>query len=121
MNFFEGFPWSDKQSLNLDWILQAVEKLSEAYPEDFKAIAAEIEKLSAEVETLAGKVENFDYNYISGLLEQYIPAMIYPEITDAGYIVFNVPESWDNITFNTTGLDITLELQPEYGHLVLSY
>lgn len=120
-SFFNGFPWSDKQSLNLDWILQVVKKLSETYPEDFKAISAEIEKLSGEVETLTGKVENFDYNYISGLLEQYIPAMIYPEITDSGYIAINVPESWDNIIFNTTGLDIILELQPEYGHLVLSY
>ena len=47
--------------------------------------------------------------------------MIFVEITDAGYVVYNIPGEWDRITFNTTELDIHLDLQTEYGHLVLSY
>lgn len=47
--------------------------------------------------------------------------MIFVEISNSGYIIYNIPENWESITFNTTGLDITLDLQPEYGHLVLSY
>ena len=31
-----------------------------------------------------------------------------------------VPESWDDITFNTTGYDTTVDGY-DYGHLVLSY
>ena len=121
MGFFNNFPYTNFHELNSDWILQFVKELSEKYPKDFEAIAKKVSELSKNVDKLSGKVENFDYNYISGLLEKYIPASIYPEITDAGYIVFNIPENWDNITFNTTGIDIELELQPEYGHLVLNY
>lgn len=47
--------------------------------------------------------------------------MVIFNITDDGYFVAYIPESWDEIIFNTTGLDIDLALQPEYGHLVLSY
>ena len=42
-------------------------------------------------------------------------------LTDSGYFVAYIPESWEDITFNTTGLDIEVALQPNYGHLVLSY
>ena len=43
-------------------------------------------------------------------------------ITDDGYFVAYIPDSWDAIQFGTTGLDTIIpEIQPEYGHLVLSY
>ena len=42
-------------------------------------------------------------------------------LTNAGYFVAYVPDSWSDIIFKTTGLDIDLALQPEYGHLVLQY
>lgn len=121
MGFFNNFPYTNFHELNTDWIVQVVKKISESYPEDFKKLSAKFDELSKDVATLSKEVENFDCKYISELLVNYIPAMIYPEITDAGYIVFNLPKSWDSITFNTTGIDITLEIQPEYGHLVLSY
>ena len=46
--------------------------------------------------------------------------MIFVEINDNGYIVYNIPDSWKDIVFNTTGLDISL-VGYDYGHLVLSY
>lgn len=42
-------------------------------------------------------------------------------LTDAGYFVAYVPESWSDITFKTTDLDIITDLMPEFGHLVLQY
>lgn len=42
-------------------------------------------------------------------------------ITDDGYFVAYIPESWDEIQFGTTGLDDFTPLEPEYGHLTLSY
>lgn len=42
-------------------------------------------------------------------------------LTDAGYFIAYIPESWDDITFNTTVYDIIVDTMPEYGHLVLSY
>lgn len=42
-------------------------------------------------------------------------------LTDEGYFVAYIPNSWDDITFNTTEFDIDLPECQEYGHLVLSY
>lgn len=37
MNFFEGFPWSNKQALNLDWLLNTMKNLLQQFTE-FKAV-----------------------------------------------------------------------------------
>lgn len=66
-------------------------------------------------------IDNFDTSYVAELIEKYIATMIFVEINDAGYIVYNIPYTWRNITFNTTELDIVIESEREYGHLVLSY
>lgn len=44
-------------------------------------------------------------------------------LTDDGHFVAYIPDSWEDITFNTTYYDIILDAHPEidYGHLVLSY
>ena len=41
-------------------------------------------------------------------------------LTDDGYFVAYIPESWDDIEFNTTGYDINIPGY-DYGHLVLGY
>lgn len=81
----------------------------------------EIKAIETELAEVQKWIDNFDTTVIKELIEDYIATMIFVEINDAGYIVYNIPESWDDITFNTTQLDIFLTLQPEYGHLVLSY
>lgn len=81
----------------------------------------EIKAIEAELAEVQKWIDDFDTTVIKELIEDYIATMIFVEINDAGYIVYNIPESWDDITFNTTQLDIFLTLQPEYGHLVLSY
>ena len=81
----------------------------------------EIKAIETELAEVQKWIDNFDTTVIKELIEDYIATMIIVEINDAGYIVYNIPESWDDITFNTTQLDIFLTLQPEYGHLVLSY
>ena len=42
-------------------------------------------------------------------------------LSDAGYYVAYIPDSWSDIDFYTTGLDVEIPIQPEYGHLVLAY
>lgn len=81
----------------------------------------EIKAIEKELAEVQNWIDNFDTTVIRELIEDYIATMIFVEINDAGYIVYNIPKSWDDITFNTTQLDIFLTLQPEYGHLVLSY
>lgn len=81
----------------------------------------ELESLQKEVDKLNEWVNNYSTGYMRYLVEQYITTAIFLEITDEGYIVYNIPASWDKIQFNTTGVDIKLDRMPEYGHLVLSY
>lgn len=89
--------------------------------QDDKDILTEIEQLKEELAEIKKWIDDFDTSYIEEAIKKYIATMIFVEINNAGYIVYNIPDSWDNITFNTTGLDIILPLQPDYGHLVLSY
>lgn len=89
--------------------------------EQDKIFGDELTNLLKELEKVKEWINNFDTSFIEELIKKYIATMILVEISDSGYIVYNIPESWKDITFNTTGLDIKLKIQPEYGHLVLSY
>lgn len=89
--------------------------------DNLKGVNQEIDELKKELAAVQKWIDEFDTTFIKEIVEEYIATMIFVEITDAGYIVYNVPEKWHDITFNTTGLDIILEQMPEYGHLVLSY
>lgn len=59
--------------------------------------------------------------YLEELLKQYIPVAIFFEINNDGYFVANIPETWDEIQFNTTGYDYPEINGVSYGHLVMSY
>ena len=89
--------------------------------EQDKVFKDEINNLQNELKIVQNWVDNFDTSYVETLIKKYIATMIFVGITDSGYIVYYIPESWDAITFNTTGLDIELEMQPNFGYLVLSY
>lgn len=89
--------------------------------ENDKIIYSELESLKNDLKEVQNWIDNFDTSYAEQIIKNYIASMIFVEITDGGYIVYNIPREWDRITFNTTELDIHLDLQTEYGHLVLSY
>ena len=89
--------------------------------EQYNAMTDVIESIQEAIDKINEWIDNFDTSIIESIVRDYLATMIFVSISDAGYIVYTIPESWKNITFNTTGLDIELELQPEYGHLVLSY
>lgn len=125
MGFFNNFPYTNFHELNSDWIIKQIEDLSKTYPGMINDMSQLVDELSKRVATVE---KDYDYLSTGGLeknlrqvLSAFMPAMIYPEISDAGYVIYNIPGTWDGITFNTTGLDIDIELQPQYGHLVLSY
>lgn len=86
-----------------------------------KIIGNELNDLKKELDAVNKWIDDFDTSYIEKIVTQYLSTMIFVEISNSGYIIYNIPENWESIAFNTTGLDITLDLQPEYGHLVLSY
>ena len=96
------------------------DKLNELIKQDevFGEALRQLEKELAEVNQW---IANFDTKFVKELVEKYVATMIFVGISGAGYIFYDMPESWDDIQFRTTGLDIDVANVPEYGHLVLSY
>lgn len=88
--------------------------------EQDKVFASEIEELKKEMQTVLNYIDNFDTEFAKSVIEKYIATMIFVEISDSGYIVYYIPEKWEDITFNTTGKDIAID-GTDYGRLVLSY
>ena len=101
-------------------LCKVVTYINELIEQD-KIFGDELTNLLKELEKVKEWINNFDTSFIKELIKKYIATMILVEISDSGYIVYNIPESWKDIVFNTTGLDIKLDLQPEYDHLVLSH
>lgn len=132
MAFNYEFPYVDPNLYNDDWLLNKMKELlgwmertdewkneyEQAY-DDFKELVEDIEN-----GTFPDSITNAFSKWMRENAVSIVGDMVkcvFFEITQTGYFVAWIPEGWDDIIFNTTGLDITLALQPEYGHLVLSY
>ncbi len=87
---------------------------------DNKIIADDIEELKNDIASIEEEIEKLKTSEIENIIREYLATMIFVEISNAGYFIYYIPESWDNIVFNTTDLDIEIEGY-DYGHLVLSY
>lgn len=89
--------------------------------EQDKVFGTELDELQSDMETVLKWIADFNTSYAEQIIKEYLATMIFVEISDAGYIVYYIPNNWNSIQFNTTGLDVDIAEQPEYGHLVLSY
>ena len=89
----------------VDVTLEAVENM-----------AGDIDEIKAELE----KITEGDFAFIYQIVANAIKNVFFG-LTMNGYFVAYIPESWEDITFETTGWDVDIASQPEYGHLVLSY
>ena len=85
-----------------------------------KELSDEFLELKKEVEKVQEMLDNFDTVVIERIVREYLATMIFVEISDAGYFIYYIPDSWDNIQFETSGLDVELP-NVEYGRLILSY
>lgn len=85
-----------------------------------KAIIEDVDELKKDVEFVKNWIDNFDTTILENLLSEVLAKMIFVEISDAGYFMYYIPEGWEDIKFNTTGLDIAIP-DTDYGRLVLSY
>lgn len=89
-----------------------------------KEIFDDLDALNKDMNYVKSWIDNFDdnaYKVLTELIDRYIATMVFFGLTDDGYFVVYIPDSWKNVTFYTTELDIFLPIQPEYGHLVLAY
>ena len=85
-----------------------------------KELSDEFIELKKEVEKVQEMLDNFDTVVIEKIVREYLATMIFVEISDAGYFIYYIPDSWENIQFETSGLDVELP-DVEYGRLILSY
>lgn len=131
MAFFE-FPHTRTYDTDLGWIIKNIKSYNDAIQalndwietntpriEDLEAF-----KTALESGDLPAGVQHGIEVWLASHAAEVIAAIIknvWFGLSDAGYFVAYVPDSWDDITFKTTGLDIILDLMPEYGHLVLQY
>lgn len=98
---------------------KVVERLNKMLEEDVD-FGDDINKLKEDLSVVQQWIDNFDTSYAEKIIADHIATMIFLEISDAGYFIYYIPETWDEITFNTTELDIHIP-DVEYGRLVLSY
>lgn len=89
--------------------------------EDSNAIIEDYEGLKNDLAQVQEWIDNFSVGYLEKLIANKLATMIFVEISDAGYIVYYIPDSWKDITFKTTELDIHVPEHDEYGRLVLIY
>ena len=105
-------------------VVSKLNELIEKYA-SFDDVVAEIQTA---IVALQKQIDEFDTTYIEKLIKDKLANMIYVWISDAGYFIYYIPESWNDVSFNTTGLDISNEelannghvANYEYGRLVLS-
>ena len=118
---FKVLPLVYDDSLSYYEVLcKCIDKLNEMI-DAMDGLDATIAEMQAAIAQLQEWVRNVDTTYISQWINEHLANMIFVEINDAGYFVIYIPESWQDITFNTSGWDIVLDPPRDYGHLVLSY
>ena len=130
MSYFE-FPHTRTYDSDLGWLIKTVKKLTELVTDlgDWRIEhEAEYEQLKALYDSvMSGKFPDS----ITSAFEKWmrenaldlvgeLVKMVFFGITDNGYFVAYIPDSWADILFNTTGLDI-FPADIDFGHLTLSF
>ena len=108
-------------------LCKVVSKLNEVI-EKYSSFDDVVTEIQSAIDELQKQIDAFDTTFIETLIKDKLANMIYVGISDAGYIIYYIPENWNDVSFNTTGLDITNEqlsdnghvANYEYGRLVLS-
>jgi len=129
VSFFE-FPHTRTYDSDLGWLIKEMRKIidesgaSAEWKEKVDAELAELESCCNSLmsgdfpdsfkDALVSWMQNNALDIIGELIK-----MVFFRLED-GYFVAYIPESWEDIIFNTSGLDILVP-DTDFGHLVLSY
>lgn len=131
MAFNYEFPYTDPNLYNDDWLLKRMKELQVQLNEleDWKTQwQDEYDKFVELVEMIeSGNFPESIREAFKKWMEQNalslvgeLVKMVFFGITDSGYFVAYIPDGWEDILFNTTGLDITIAGE-DFGHLTLSF
>ena len=129
MSFFE-FPHTRTYDSDLGWLIRNTKKLTEAvesldawkasHEQEYKAL-----KDCCDAMMSGDFPPDFENALVKWMQENALDIvgelikMVFFGLED-GYFVTYIPESWSDIIFNTTGLDILVP-GVDFGHLTLSY
>lgn len=129
--FYNKYNYTDFHELNLSWLLKVVKQLLIEMDnmEEWKAQHIEeyeqLKKLYDDIisgdfpDEMEDTLKNWTVENSISIIGELIKS-IFVNLNDEGYIVFFIPDSWEDITFGTTGLD-TFPAGIDYGHLTLNY
>lgn len=130
MGYFE-FPHTRTYDGDLGWLIKHVSSYDEVITALNDWIAENTPKMeeiySFMEELKSGEIpdglKNAIYDWASEnllpIIGRTIKAVVFG-LTDDGHFIATYSDSWRDITFNTTELDIFTPMQPEFGHLTLS-
>lgn len=130
---FSEYPYLDFNNYNLDWIIKnakdllarvkALESWEDKHDKEYQELKKILEDIysgnlsPALINALNRWLDTNGIEYIARIVKN-----VFFGLTDSGYFIAYIPESWDDIIFNTTGYDINItDVDVAYGHLVLSY
>lgn len=129
---FAQYPYQNFSDYNLDWIIRRVKEYigkveaMEDWKDETQAVIDAINQLVIDInngnfpEEMKKAITDFIKNNFYNIVGEMIK-MVFFGLTDSGYFVAYIPESWGEIKFSTSEYDDNTPLQPEYGHLILSY
>ena len=129
MSFFE-FPHTRTYDSDLGWLIKVTKQLIDAvenlddwknqHEEDYLQLKALYDAIISGnfPESITEAFTTWMQKNALDLVGELVKMVIFG-ITDDGYFVAYIPESWSDIIFATTGYDLILPGY-DYGHLVLS-
>ena len=130
MSFFE-FPHTRTYDGDLGWLIKTVSSYDEiinALNEWISENAPKLDEVYSFMEQLKNgdipdslKVALYEWaqTNLLDIVARTLKTVVFG-LTDDGHFIATYTDSWRDITFNTTELDIWTQLQPEFGHLTLS-
>ena len=131
MSYFD-FPNTRNYDSDLGWIIKKI-KESDNQISTLLECCDQVKNQITDLEAFKQSIENADFpqpvidafntwmfDNLTDIVGELVKG-VYFGLNDYGYFIAYIPTSWDAITFNTTEYDIVVDVQPQLGHLVLSY
>ena len=128
---FNQYPYLNLTDLNLDYLLSHLKEYMHLV-DSLKDWQAQHEKEYEELKALYDAIISGNFPpAMEAALKEWIERnsesiiadaieLVFFGLSDDGYFLAFIPDSWDEITFGTTGYD-DFPAGIEYGHLTLAY
>lgn len=126
------YPYTNMSDTNLDWVITTLKTLERdvatyvGWKEEHEQEYLELKKIIDDfndgkfTDEFIGTLKSWIVNNVNDLIS-YAIKNVWFGLSDSGYFVAYIPDSWNDIIFNTIGYDVDVEDSANYGRLCLSY